>query len=726
MLRDAQPATRPRARLELPVTEAAMAAALRPFASLPPEIAQLPRWCRWTLQKNANGKPTKVPDCSTRDRTKWRTVEDVTAEPIDPATGAGLVMTGGVQLPDATWLVALDVDGCRSPGTGRLEPWAVQLLEMHGNSYSEVTPSGMGIRIFIATRTLPELGRAKAVLPYQRPAGVPDSKAVEVQVFGSGPAGYVTVTGDHLPGTRTTIERVDNLSALVEHLKLDPAGSTMGRVELPEGPGDPPDPEVITQRVRATPWGEAFIRAEWSRLVHEGGDQSASAAFNFGLKQLLPLCLDHGQAVVDWIRHETAWGSGQVHDSADPSRYMREDWLRAEVARTHAKRGVAAVGDVFEAFAADPTNTAPELLPTDEQPGWLVSGAEFIKQRAKNRFLVYQLMPRTGLVQIHGKPGCGKTPFALSLAVAVASGSEEWFGHTIDHAGPVVYMIGEDEQGMRDRFRAELTQHKLAPSQCDIHFSNRPGRLTDQQDAIRWMEEVRRVYPKPEGIALLVIDTQAANFGSGDENSTEDMLKFLANLGGLSRALRCLVLLVHHEGVAGGKRGRGSSAVDGAVDGRWHIDRPTKLGVVAESMKEKNWAKPDDLEGSLAVHVVDVDERGRDQTAVALSFEPESAADVFAQVGEADPLMTLLGRLHEAGGALDKTALAAGVGMKKDSRRFRDLTARGVTMRLIEQEKTGRTTSFRLTPEGVDLHAFGAAHASEAGLDDMLADLFDE
>ena len=68
---------------------------------------------------------------------------------------------------------------------------------------------------------------------------------------------------------------------------------------------------------------------------------------------------------------------------------------------------------------------------------------------------------------------------------------------------------------------------------------------------------------KPDIVAP---DTLNAFFGPGDENSTQDMTRFVSALRRLREALACSVILLHHTPNADTGRERGSSALRGAAD----------------------------------------------------------------------------------------------------------------------------------------------------------------
>jgi putative DNA primase/helicase len=96
--------------------------------------------------------------------------------------GIGYVLTEGDQI------VGFDLDHCRDPDTGELDLWAADLIHRL-DSYSEVSPSGTGVRILTrGTFADPKQGRRRGDFEMYRGER------------------YLTLTGCHLEGTPTTIE----------------------------------------------------------------------------------------------------------------------------------------------------------------------------------------------------------------------------------------------------------------------------------------------------------------------------------------------------------------------------------------------------------------------------------------------------------------------------------------------------------------------------------------
>ena len=97
-----------------------------------------------------------------------------------------------------TDILAFDIDDCRDKETGALHPWAQALVE-RADSYTEVTPSGTGLRI---------IGHGSGP-PLHRKLPVDDGVSCELY---RKTTRYITVSGQQFG----TAERLANLDALMD------------------------------------------------------------------------------------------------------------------------------------------------------------------------------------------------------------------------------------------------------------------------------------------------------------------------------------------------------------------------------------------------------------------------------------------------------------------------------------------------------------------------------
>jgi len=162
-------------------------------ASIPQDLTsgrQFVNW-RWEQRTRGNGekkwtKPPYQPSghfASSTDADTWSTFDEVVrayAHGTGEFAGIGRVLT----LDDG--LVGIDLDHVRDLDTGTITEQASRIVDLL-SSYTEVSPSGCGLRIFIKAR----LARAH------------NKNGIEVYASGR----YLTLTGFHLPGTPRTVER---------------------------------------------------------------------------------------------------------------------------------------------------------------------------------------------------------------------------------------------------------------------------------------------------------------------------------------------------------------------------------------------------------------------------------------------------------------------------------------------------------------------------------------
>ena len=97
-------------------------------------------------------------------------------------TGVGVMMGEG--------LGCVDLDHCVDPGTGKIAPWAREII-IGLDSYSEFSPSGTGVHILGEDIALPGKGRKR---PYETGA---------VELYDT--ARFLTFTGRWLPKTPADI-----------------------------------------------------------------------------------------------------------------------------------------------------------------------------------------------------------------------------------------------------------------------------------------------------------------------------------------------------------------------------------------------------------------------------------------------------------------------------------------------------------------------------------------
>jgi len=221
---------------------------------IPSELTRLPRWLCWRYEKRG-GKTTKVPYDAARGRR---------ASSTDPATWTdfevSLAASGrydgiGIVLGDG--LGGVDLDNSLTED-GQLKPWAAQIVERL-SSYSEVSPSGRGVKIFLWGSIEREGNRR-------------DLGDGHIEVYST--ERYFTVTGCHVP---TTPQAVKNRQAEFDalHLELFPPREHASAIQ-PTEPLGLLDRELLERMFSAT--NGSSVRRLWKGNIERYPSHSEADA----------------------------------------------------------------------------------------------------------------------------------------------------------------------------------------------------------------------------------------------------------------------------------------------------------------------------------------------------------------------------------------------------------------------------------------------------------------
>ncbi len=341
-----------------------------PYAKLPSELAELPRWVLWRCE-NRHGKPAKIPydaksgqKASSTNAATWSEYGAAIASLDADYKGFGCVI--------APPYVGVDLDKCRDPENGQVEPWAQAIIK-EVDSYTELSPSGRGVHIWVEG-SLSAGGNRKG----------------RVEMYDHGR--YFTVTGEHVEGTPLTINKRD-LSSLQSRLKnLDPANRK--------------PPQSVTQPVRGAANYESLMAGDWN-----GAYPSQSEA-DIALCVMLAKRHDCNPSEID----KEFRGSGLYRD-----KWERRDYRDRTIQKAIELVGCPETGQQQHEFQEARAGSGGSP-PIDDTIDWRSTFKSYDQmERGELEFLISDFLPR-GVTFIGGLPGAGKTWFALSLVKALVTG----------------------------------------------------------------------------------------------------------------------------------------------------------------------------------------------------------------------------------------------------------------------------------------------------------------
>lgn len=209
-----------------------------------------------------------------------------------------------------------------------------------------------------------------------------------------------------------------------------------------------------------------------------------------------------------------------------------------------------------------------------KSPEWIIDG----------------LLERNTFSVCFGAPAAGKTFLVLDMALCVATG-RQFHGHDVKQ-GSVFYIAGEGHNGFARRAAAWAKDNDVSLKGVPFFKSSRSIVLTEQESVDEMMEVVAQMveqYGHPE---MIVVDTLARSMGAADENSTQSMGAVIMAIDEIRDTHDCTVLAVHHTGHGNKDRARGSSALLGAVDCEFMVDKWSGADPIAKI--EVKWTKMKD------------------------------------------------------------------------------------------------------------------------------------
>jgi hypothetical protein len=524
------------------------------LAKLPVALAPLlerPQWCVWRWTQKPDGSWQKPPfmatqpdrHASTADPGTWANHEIALATvQVGRADGISYILT------EEDPFGAIDLDHCRDLDTHSIDIWAQLFLQRAITSYSEVTPSSTGVRIWGLADGGP-LHR-KFTLKAGPREFEPD-KVICAELFRR-TRKALTITGCRLDTIRelTNIDRVFDWAVVWGERRKAEAAAAEEAARATNGGGNGFDSN-----------GCPFNIDQIEQFVRDGAPPEANRS------ELFHTIIGHYLGC-GWDPEKILEHLQQYPDGIG-ARYLREDRLRGEIARSAGKYGAAELPWSGESEwvdgggqrsvkipQAEPIQPPPPPPPISDDPELdddddvedpiddneldddeLEEPAEQIDlpplyvhgspdPRPATTWLVKHILPARGHGLLSGQWGTAKTFAAIDLAAAVTTG-QPFLSHAIKRQCGVLFIAAEGANQVRLRFdavwkekcgdgkeRAPFCWYETAPTLLHKGSVEKLVAMARQAEAT-----LMRDYGLPLG--LVIIDTLAACAGyrrSGEEN----------------------------------------------------------------------------------------------------------------------------------------------------------------------------------------------------------------
>ena len=343
-------------------------------------------------------------------------------------------------------------------------------------------------------------------------------------------------------------------------------------------------------------------------------------------------------------------------------------------------------------------------VPTHRGPIKLHSVADLLSMPPV-RWLLKNVLPRSGLVFMFGQPGSGKSFLALDIALHVAL-DLPWCGRKVRH-GPVLVLVGEGGSGLPQRVKAWRIGHRQILDAFPAEFAFEAPAIATPEGQHRMREAVDSMSPSP---VLVIIDTLAQALPGADENAVSEVGPPLRFLAALAADRDLCVLVIHHERKSAHADGlnamRGSSALAGAADAAVRVRR-SEDRITAEVVKQKDGESDVSLDFRMERVGIGEDEDGE----VRLVPYLRPVTEIERRAAQVDARATFLARFRSTFGGTGANAGeldAAATGWGLTRKESRSLRMEAVERRELILERAGVATRFHLA----DPPAFAGETAS--------------
>ena len=488
------------------------------YGATPPELRALDHWLVWRYEMQ-NRKPTKVPYDAKHPQRPASSTNPATWAPFETAveTAQAADIDGIGFAIEGTGYVALDLDRCLNEH-GEPHQAAIEIID-ELDSYTEVSPSGRGLRIIV-----------RAALHSERNSTKSTPWGDEFAVFARGK--YLTLTGEIFGGRREIYERKQELDRVV--LRMLPARRTS---HPPTGANgvSPTDEEVIS-RAFASKSGRR-IQALYNGDSNEYDSPSEA---DCALVAALAFYSQDEEQLARILR-----GSARAREKLNREDYVQRtvskaveicaesyDWSRT--AQAHSAAGGGRLGSGKTALRERPGRRV-ELTP-----------ARTIRSE-RVRWLWRDRLPLRSLSVIAGEKGLGKSILTNARIPAEATRGRlagELEGQPID----VLVCSGEDD--WRSVVKPRLTAHGADLDHVHrIRVVDEEGEpmLTLPDDLSLLEAEVERLRAAGRVVGMIVIDPIGAFLSAAtDTHRDSSVRRALAPLAAMADRLDLVVLVVAH------------------------------------------------------------------------------------------------------------------------------------------------------------------------------------
>ncbi len=235
-------------------------------------------------------------------------------------------------------------------------------------------------------------------------------------------------------------------------------------------------------------------------------------------------------------------------------------------------------------------NDIPLEVKKEESEKWF-GFEDFIKQEKIREYLISDWLLAHGITGVIAARGTGKSVLALDIACRIAT-DRDWWGVSTLKNWCVIYMCGEDEEGMIVNGRAWAKHYGEIPSNDRFLVCNEILSLAKSKEVQETLDYMKKWVNGRR--CIIILDTwQRATAGVG--NKEDEIIQAIKRGEYVARELRGPLLACYHPPKDGRMTVRNSAVQEDTSTVLWHLTEETdgiKLSVDRiKGAGKGNWRK---------------------------------------------------------------------------------------------------------------------------------------
>lgn len=186
----------------------------------------------------------------------------------------------------------------------------------------------------------------------------------------------------------------------------------------------------------------------------------------------------------------------------------------------------------------------------------------------KRDYIIPEWLLGHGFTALNAARSTGKSTILIDLACRIACGMD-WWGLPIKQGYKVVYMCGEDFEGLQFNMDAWEQHHGVTIPDDTMLVSDEIARLMSPESVDEWITAIKkRIDGAP---TILILDTWQRASYTGGQNRDEDMQRCVDHVELLAKSLRAPVIVAAHPPKDGRHTILGSSIIENSTTAIWHL-----------------------------------------------------------------------------------------------------------------------------------------------------------